>query len=64
MGVEDGSMLQADDYLQNYKLEILVKQYEAPKDQPEFLINADDVDLTPKPEAAQNNGKSLQSCAP
>lgn len=62
MGVEHGSILQADDYLQNYKLEVMVRQYEAPKDEPIFLISNDGTNLGPLPEEkAQNNGELLIS---
>lgn len=58
MGVEHGSILQADDYLQNYKLEVMVKQYEAAKDEPIFLINNDGTNPGPQPEeVAKNNGE-------
>jgi len=63
MGVEDGAVLQADDYLQNYKLELMVRQYEAPKNEPEFLLTAEgstgEINVGPQPESApEKNGKN------
>ncbi|XP_015516725.1 SUMO-activating enzyme subunit 2 [Neodiprion lecontei] len=53
LGIRDGTILKADDFLQNYSLTITIVQREAPavKGQtPDFLIAADPEDLKPKEE--------------
>lgn len=41
LGIIDGSMLQVDDFLQNYELSITINHYESLKDEPEFQVISD-----------------------
>ncbi|XP_026481713.1 SUMO-activating enzyme subunit 2-like, partial [Ctenocephalides felis] len=52
LGIVDGSMLQVDDFLQNYELSITIHQYEPKKDEPEFQVLSDPSVLKPKESAA------------
>lgn len=53
LGIVDGTVLQVDDFLQNYFLTVIVAHRDKPtgKDEsPEFIITADDKDLKPQQE--------------
>lgn len=56
MGVIDGCIIKADDFLQNYELTIAIHHFVAKeKDDPLYKIVADPEDLKAKPEEA--NGR-------
>lgn len=62
LGIVDGAILKVDDFLQNYSLTVTVTHRDKPapnSSEPDFLIVADEKDLVPKEEKAEEitNGK-------
>ncbi|KAK4877132.1 hypothetical protein RN001_009638 [Aquatica leii] len=54
LGIVDGSILKADDFLQNYNLTIGITQYVAEKDEPLFKIDSQNTELKPQENGKQN----------
>lgn len=55
LGVRDGTILQADDFVQIYKLTIIVRQRELSREDPPFFVVSDISEL--RPESKKENGK-------
>ncbi|KAK5642535.1 hypothetical protein RI129_008702 [Pyrocoelia pectoralis] len=56
LGIVDGSILKADDFLQNYNLTIGINNYIAEKDKPLFKIDAKSEELKPSQQNGKENG--------
>lgn len=61
LGIVDGSILKADDFLQNYNLTIGITNYIAEKDEPLFKIDAKSEELQPNQQNGNQNGGTEKS---
>lgn len=63
LGLQDGSVIVADDFLQDYELRISIVHKAYVKDQPEYEVIAAAEDLVPKPiqEEEKKNGNCSYS---
>ncbi|KAB0796474.1 hypothetical protein PPYR_10535 [Photinus pyralis] len=61
LGIVDGSILKADDFLQNYNLTIGITNYIAEKDEPLFKIDAKSEELQPNQQNGRQNGSTDKS---
>lgn len=61
LGIVDGSILKADDFLQNYNLTIGITNYIAEKDGPLFKIDAKSEELQPNQQNGNQNGGTEKS---